>query len=112
MSNENVINITEEKVVSSGYNHKFNKPFEYEGKKFTTLNFDFDKLTGQDMISIEEEMAAQSKYVITPEIDSDFMVRLAAKACGVASDALMALPLKDFSKIRTETRNFLINAGY
>ncbi len=120
MSNENAVLENEEKTLvvveketpKGVYVHKFATAFEYEGKKFVTLNFDFGSLTGQDMISIEEEMSSQNKYIITPEIDSDFMIRLAAKASGVSSDTLMALPLREFTKIRNKTRDFLINAAY
>ena len=32
------------------YTHTFKKPFEYAGETYTTLTFDFEKMTGRDMV--------------------------------------------------------------
>ena len=34
---------------SGEYIHKFKKPFEYEGKRYETLSFNFNRLVGRDM---------------------------------------------------------------
>lgn len=94
------------------YVHKFKKPFEYEGKKFDTLNFYFDRLTGKDMISIESEMQAMGEYALAPEISRGFQCRMAAKAGGIGADALEAMPIPDFNKITNAARDFLISSGY
>jgi len=94
------------------YVHKFRTPFEYEGKKYETLNFYFDKLKGKDVISIETEMQAMNEYVLAPEISSSFLCKMAAKAAGVGSDVIENMPMGEFSKIKNVARNFLISAGY
>lgn len=102
-------------AVESGngvYVHKFKKPFEYEGKKFETLNFYFDKLTGKDMLSIEREMQSQNEYALAPEISRGFQCRMAAKAGNIGADAIESMPLADFNKITNACRDFLISAGY
>lgn len=59
------------------YTHTFKKPFEYAGETYTTLTFDFEKMTGRDMVSIETEM---QKYYYT------------GRKCGVHIDGLGWVP--------------------
>lgn len=94
------------------YVHKFVKPFEYEGQRFTTLNFRFDDLTGKDMIAIETEMQAMGEYALAPEISRSFQCRMAAKAGKIGADALESMPLPEFNKITNAARDFLISSGY
>lgn len=99
------------KEESQNYTHKFASPVEMEGKKYTTLTFYFDKLTGDDIEAVEAELQDQNKYVLSPEISSAFQCILAAKAAGVASDDIRRLPVKDYMKIKNKARSFLIAAG-
>ena len=48
------------------YTHTFKKPFEYAGETYTTLTFDFEKMTGRDMVSIETEMQMNNEYCLAP----------------------------------------------
>jgi hypothetical protein len=91
--------------------HTFKKPFEYEGKKYEKLTFDFESLIGQDMVDIENEMAAVGEYVLSPEISTSFLLRMAAKAAGVGSDVIAHLPIRDFGKVKNMSRDFLVSAG-
>ena len=81
------------------------------GKKYTSLTFYFDRLTGEDIEAIEDELMDQNKFVLTPETSSSFQCILAAKAAGIASDEIRRLPVHDYMKIKNKARNFLINAG-
>ncbi len=94
------------------YTHKFRKPFTYEGKTYEDLTFEWDKLSGNDYLAIEGEMAALGKVLIAPEFSGDFIVRMIAKACTekIGSDIIGAMPLCDFNKIRKEARSFLMNS--
>lgn len=94
------------------YTHTFRRPVEYEGKTFKTLTFYWDRLNGNDMISIENEMQAMNEYALSPEISASFLSRMAAKAAGVGPDFMEGLPIGEFSKIKNEARNFLISTGY
>lgn len=98
--------------VKGTYTHSFKKEFEYGGKKFKALTFYWDRLTGRDMISIENEMQAMNEYAIAPEMSASFLCRMAAKASGVDLDFLEHLPIGEFSKIKNEARSFLIGSGY
>lgn len=101
----------EEKEKSGNYTHNFKKPIEIEGQKYTSLTFYFDKLTGEDIEAIEEELQDQNKYVLTPEISSAFQSMLAARAAKIPADAIRRLPVRDYMAIKNKARNFLISMG-
>ena len=94
------------------YTHVFKKPFEYEGKTYTELTFNFERLSGRDMVSIETEMQMNNEYALAPEISRSFQGKMAAKAAGIGNDVLEAMPLKDFNKITNAARSFLIDTGF
>lgn len=94
------------------YTHKFKKPFEYAGVTYEELKFDFERLTGRDMVSIETEMQSRNEYALAPEISRNFQSKMAAKAAKIGSDVLDAMPLVDFNKITNAARDFLLNTGY
>ena len=94
------------------YTHTFKKPFEYAGETYTTLTFDFEKMTGRDMVSIETEMQMNNEYCLAPEVSRSFQAKMAAKAAGIGSDVLDAMPIKDFNRITNAARSFLIDTGY
>lgn len=48
------------------YTLKLKRPFTYEGQTFDELNFDFEGLTGDDALSIEDELQAIGKPTISP----------------------------------------------
>ena len=81
------------------YKHVFRKPFEYEGRTYTELTFDFARLTGRDMVAIETEMQQNNEYAIAPEISANYQCKIAARAAKIGSDVLEAMPLNDFNKI-------------
>lgn len=83
------------------------KPFEYEGKTHTEFKFDFDKLSGFDMIDAERELRDMGIYVISPESDTAFIITIAAKASNISSNVLSALPISDFMAIKRMTQRFL-----
>lgn len=104
--------VTESDTKGSKYTHVFSKPFIYEDKTYNELSLNFEKLKGKDMIAIENEMAAVGEYALSPEISTSFLSKMAARAAGVGSDVIENLPLRDFGKIKNESRNFLISTGF
>ena len=101
-----------EKKTSLNYTHNFKAPVEINGEKHKTLTFYFEKLTGEDVEAIEEELQDQNKYVLTPEVSSVFQTMLAARAAGVGADEIRRLKIKDYMKIKNQARSFLIESGY
>lgn len=101
-----------EKKTSLNYTHTFKAPVEINGEKHKALTFYFEKLTGEDVEAIEEELQDQNKYVLTPEVSSVFQTMLAARAAGVWADEIRRLPLGEYMKIKNQARSFLIESGY
>lgn len=105
--------LNEAKVDSaSAYVHHFNKPFEYQGKTYDSLTFDFDCLTGKDSLAVEEELQAKGIMVMVPAFSGAYLIRIAARACTerIGSDALEQMRIADYNRIRSRTRNFLMSS--
>lgn len=94
------------------YTHKFKAPFEYSGATYEELTFNFERLTGRDMVAIETEMQMNNEYALAPEISRNFQSKMAARAAGIGSDVLDAMPLPDFNRITNAARDFLLSTGY
>lgn len=109
---EAVAVVTDSDTPEGAYVHEFTKPYTFEDKTYTKLVFDFEKLIGDDLVAIENEMAAVGEYALSPEISTSFLYRLAAKAAGVGSDVIAHMPIRDFGKIKNKSRDFLISTGF
>lgn len=108
------------KESAGNFTLKLKKPFTYEGQTFDELNFDFSSLTGDDSLAIEDELQAIGKPTISPTFSGQFLVRMAARACTntivdagghtrrIGDDALRALPIFDFNRVRGKARSFLL----
>ena len=103
--------VTDSDTPQGAYVHKFQKPYTYEDKTYTELVFDFEKLIGDDLVAIENEMAAVGEFALSPEISTSFLYRLAARAAGVGSVVISSLPIRDFGKIKNKSRDFLVSTG-
>lgn len=104
-------NVTDSDTHVGAYTHVFKNPYTYEDKTYKELVFDFEKLKGDDLVAIENEMAAVGEFALSPEISTSFLYRLAARAAGVGSDVIVNLPIRDFSKIKNKSRDFLVSTG-
>lgn len=94
------------------YTHTFKVPFVYGGATYQELTFNFERLTGRDMVAIETEMQMNGEYALAPEVSRCFQAKMAARAAGIGSDILDAMPLKDFNRITNAARSFLLDTGY
>jgi len=94
------------------YVHKFKQPFEYQGKIYKELIFDWDKLTGKDGLAIENELQILGKTVIVPQFSGEYLIRFAARACNepIGSDAFEQMRIVDYNKIRSAARSFLLKS--
>ncbi len=92
------------------YVHQLRRPFEYEGKTYETLTFDWGSLTGDDSLAIEAEMQAMGKPVIVPTFSGEYLIRMAARACTprLGSDVLGKMPISEYNRIRSKARSFLL----
>ncbi len=105
---------------ASAYVHKLKKPFTFEGCTIEELSFDFDRLTGNDSLAIEDELQSMNKPVIVPTFSGQYLIRMAARACTttlttpdgrarrIGADVIQALPIGDYNRIRSKARTFLL----
>lgn len=111
---DNEFAVAEKEAAESGYTytHKFKKPFEYQGKTYEEMTFDWGKLTGRDGLAIENELQQIGKVAIVPQFSGEYLIRLSARACTVpiGADAFEAMPISDYNKIRSAARSFLLKS--
>ena len=71
-------------------------------------------MTGEDGLAIEEEMQRQGEYAVIPAYHSGYLSRMAVRASleGVPLNVLLALPLKDYNKIKEQARSFLLRTEH
>lgn len=100
------------KPQSMNYTHTFTEPVEILGKKYTSLTFYFENLTGDDVELVEQELQQRNIVVLSAEVCSPFQIGIAARAAGMPSDELSRLPLREYMKIKNAARNFLVAVGY
>ena len=92
--------------------HVLKEVFEYEDKEYSEIVLDFGKLTGRDALEVEREMQAEGiGFVRNDAYDGGYQMITAAKASGIAKDVLLALPFRDCTVIKRETRKYL-SRGY
>ena len=102
--------LPKEDVSSDVYTHILKRPFTFEGKTYEEITFEWGKLTGRDSLAIENEVLRLGKPFVTPEFSSEYLIRMAAKACTlpIGIDLLEALPLPEFNRIKGKARTFLM----
>ena len=108
-SEENKSNQASESA--NGQVYTLTRTFEFEGKTYEELTLDFDKLTGDDLLSCENELNAtisEGTFIPMKEIDKRYLALVVAKAAGVPSELIRKLPAKDFSKVTVRAQNFLL----
>ncbi|MFD2087831.1 phage major tail tube protein [Brevibacillus brevis] len=84
------------------------KPLRVDDKEITSLTFDFDKLTGADIINATDEARQIIGFSPNDMQSSAFRAVLAAKACGVLYHDLLRLGARDFYRAVTAAHAFLL----
>ena len=102
--------MAEEAKDKLSYTHAFKKPVTFEEKTYEKLHFDWGKLTGKDGVAIEEELQAAGIALVIPSLSGPYLMRMASRASEekVCSDFFASLPLRDYNRIRSEARSFLL----
>lgn len=102
------------------YTHTFKRPYTYQGTTLEELTFDWDSLTGNDYIAIENELLRRGKTLVTPEFTIEFLCGMAVRACTRRSeegfrvlsvDMMGSMPMREFRTICNRARSFLLRAG-
>lgn len=106
--------VAEQEAATSGdvFEHTFKKPIYHNNLVVEKLIFDWDLLTGQDSLDIENELQALGKMVVVPAFSGEYLIRMAARASTprVGADFFVRLPLGEYNKIRSAARSFLLRS--
>lgn len=99
---------------SGSWKYELKEPLEYMEKSYTELEFDFDKLTGEDIANIERELEQLGLLAVTDVGLSDaFAERAAALACVTLPDtyAIEELWGADFNNVIRRARMVLTSVN-
>lgn len=92
--------------------HTLSRPFEFEGKKYEFLTFDFDKLSGKTLREIRRSFENPGRPVAMLAMDEEFLMLVAAKAAQVPYEFMDALPLADVIAITTMASGYFFQQGF
>lgn len=102
-------------VATAGTVIRLSRPFNWDGTEYKELNLNFEKLSGDEMISLESEFLALNEGKnFNPYLKSEhpaYQAALVAKAIGVHFNFMKNLPAKDFNKVTKAARDFLRDWG-
>lgn len=89
---------------------KFKEVFKYEDFELREINFNFEKLKGNDVIDVIDLLQGEGKPVISPQLDPRVQINLAARACNIPAEVLQALPAGQFMKVCQGVQTFLLGS--
>ena len=92
---------------------KLKKPITVDGQEYQELDFDFDGLTGADLLKARAGLSDNAAYMdnLLPALSMDFQANVSAEAAKVSINVIKALPAKDFMKITKAEQDFLSDKG-
>ncbi|MCM1486784.1 MAG: hypothetical protein NC203_00325 [Firmicutes bacterium] len=104
--------VAEEMEATEGQlEYKLIKPILLEGTQYDTLHFDFESLTTEDALNIDDELEAKGHASYMAEaFNSRFLMLMAVKACKepLTEAAFKKICITDYYKIKNRARNFLV----
>ena len=105
------VRAAKEELAEDVYVHEFREAFEWEGKVYAKLTFDFGKLTGDDILAVEDELSRTRHVAVVPQLDMEFKRRIAVRAVDapLGEDAFRAMKAKDFLVIMGRVQGFFIS---
>lgn len=87
---------------------KLKKPVKIDGEEKSVIEYDLDGLTGADIQQATTELQGLGIMVSTLEFDANYHAALFAKASGLAYADVQRFSAKDYTKVSTLVRNFLL----
>lgn len=87
------------------------KPLNVRGDTLTELDLDLDKLTGKDLIDIENGLRMKGQTTGAWDMSRSFLIRVAGRALGLQGEMLETLPVKDFMSIINQVLIFFADAA-
>lgn len=87
--------------------YEFEKPYEFEGKEYESIEFDLESLKGSDISAVKKQFALEGNFSVVPAMDSDFCALLLARVTKQPLEFFMEMPAKDYNKLTQQVSNFL-----
>jgi hypothetical protein len=73
------------------------KPLEYEGIKYEEIQYDFDKLTGEDLLTAESEVNNAGMMAPMADLSKAYQAAVFARAAKIEFAMMRKLSAKDFT---------------
>jgi len=86
---------------------KLKKPIDYEGKHYDELDYDFDNLTGDDLLTAEAEITMAGVVVPIIDLSKAYNAAVFARAANIDYGMMRKLSARDFTKATQESASFL-----
>ena len=84
------------------------KAITHKGQELQELDVDLDRLTGNDLIDVEEQaVRAGNNAFFATDFSRVYLIAVAARAAKIPVEVLRMMNAHDFNKVVTEVRNFL-----
>ena len=87
---------------------KLKKAILHKGEWLDVLDIPLEELTGNDLIEAEKQIMQSGDTVVVTDFSRPYLITIAAQASHLPVEALKFMDARDFTKIITEVRNFLI----
>lgn len=82
-------------------------PIKIDGALLNEIKLEYGKLTGADVLKIDEELKAEGHPAGFDTIyNQQVLIKIASKASGILTDDLAKLGLVDFAEVTFSARNF------
>ncbi|RAV18832.1 phage tail assembly protein [Paenibacillus contaminans] len=90
--------------------YTFARPVSFEGTEYKEITLDFDKLSGDDILSCDRQYRAEQRggSTFTPELDKAYQAYIVARAAGVHVGLIRSASAKDFTRLALRAQNFLL----
>lgn len=110
-------------ITNGKFKHILSRKVQVEDAEYTELEFDFEGLSGRDMIAAAKDRermspatatgdgGAMMKDAILPDSDRTYQAFVAAKAAKVHPNVILDLPARDFTAITRAVAIFLLGSG-
>lgn len=88
--------------------YTFQKPYEFEGETYESIEFDLDCLKGSDISAAKKTFANMGGFSPLPATDSDFCALILARLTKKPIEFFEELPAKDYCALTQLVSNFLL----
>jgi hypothetical protein len=89
---------------------KLQKALKHKGQELTELDIPLEKLTGSDLIEVEQQLLQAGKITLMPDYAKVYLIRVAARAARIPVEALEGLSARDFTVVTGRVQNFLMGS--